>query len=143
MLGHDYVPLLFNCDDGGQVTFIQKLDMEKKKESETMSAMAKFRTLDKQASSGNSEKGVNTTHQNAITWVLIQLLFKVPVKTKIKFCLMKLTPKMTLDSIGNFIPLNFYKSIFNSSFALVKYHLLGLTPADFTHQGSYLPISLP
>ena len=49
------------------MTFIQKLDVEKKKESETMSAMAKFRTLDKQASSGNSEKGVNTTHQNAIT----------------------------------------------------------------------------
>lgn len=69
--GHDYVPLLFNCDDGGQVTFIQKLDVEKKKESETMSAMAKFRTLDKQASSGNSEKGVNTTHQNAIIQISI------------------------------------------------------------------------
>ena len=61
------MPLLFNCDDSGQLTFIQKLDVEKKKETETMSAMAKFRTMDKQASTGSSGKDVNTTHQNAIT----------------------------------------------------------------------------
>ena len=61
------MPLLFNVDGGGQVTFKQKLDVVKKKESETMSAMAKFRTMDKEASTGESGKGVNTTHQNAIT----------------------------------------------------------------------------
>ena len=66
-LGHDYVPLLFSCDDSGQLTFNQRLDMVEKKESETMSAMAKFRTMDKQASTGDSGKGSNTTHQNAIT----------------------------------------------------------------------------
>jgi hypothetical protein len=65
--GHDYVPLLFSVDDAGKLTFNQKLDVSKKKESETMSAMAKFRTMDKEASTGDSGKGVNTTHQNAIT----------------------------------------------------------------------------
>jgi actin related protein 2/3 complex subunit 1A/1B len=66
-VGHDYVPLLFSVDDAGQLTFNQKLDVAKKKESETMSAMAKFRTMDKEASTGDSGKGVNTTHQNSVT----------------------------------------------------------------------------
>ena len=50
----------------------QKLDVPKKKESTgTVSAMAKFRTLDKQAQSADdsaADAGVKTTHQNAITW---------------------------------------------------------------------------
>lgn len=49
----------------------QKLDVPKKKESTgTVSAMAKFRTLDKQAQSADdsaADAGVKTTHQNAIT----------------------------------------------------------------------------
>ncbi|XP_028395299.1 actin-related protein 2/3 complex subunit 1A-like [Dendronephthya gigantea] len=69
--GHDYVPLLFSVDDAGQLTFNQKLDVAKKKESEAMSAMAKFRTMDKEASTGDSNKAVNTTHQNSISQISI------------------------------------------------------------------------
>ena len=49
---------------------VQKLDVPKKKEGGgNVSAMAKFRTLDKQAQSAeesSSGTGVHTTHQNAI-----------------------------------------------------------------------------
>ena len=48
----------------------QKLDVPKKKESSgTVSAMAKFRTMDKQAQSADESgagSGVQTTHRNAI-----------------------------------------------------------------------------
>ena len=57
----------------------QKLDVPKKKESTgTVSAMAKFRTLDKQAQSADdsaADAGVKTTHQNAITWELFAVVF--------------------------------------------------------------------
>ena len=72
MLGYDYVPILFSHDDNDSLSLGQKLDVPKKKEtSGTVSAMAKFRTMDKQAQSvdsvdGGAGKGVNTTHQNAI-----------------------------------------------------------------------------
>ena len=64
------MPILFSHDDNGQLTFIQKLDVPgKKEESGTMSAMAKFRTLDKRGQ-GSDEAGgmasVKTTHKNAI-----------------------------------------------------------------------------
>lgn len=70
-LGYDYVPVLFSHDDNDSLTMGQKLDVPKKKESTgTVSAMAKFRTLDKQAQSADdsaADAGVKTTHQNAIT----------------------------------------------------------------------------
>lgn len=71
--GYDYVPVLFSHDDSDSdsLTMGQKLDVPKKKESTgTVSAMAKFRTLDKQAQSADdsaADAGVKTTHQNAIT----------------------------------------------------------------------------
>lgn len=74
----------------------QKLDVPKKKESTgTVSAMAKFRTLDKQAQSADdsaADAGVKTTHQNAITWehfsaVLVAMIILLPrlhsVQTKL------------------------------------------------------------
>lgn len=72
--GHDYVPTLFTHDDKNQLTFIQKLDVPKKKEGGgQMSAMAKFRTMDKHAqSSDETDAGaVTTTHQNAINCVRV------------------------------------------------------------------------
>jgi len=73
--GYDYVPVLFSHDDSDSLTMGQKLDVPKKKESTgTVSAMAKFRTLDKQAQSADdsaADAGVKTTHQNAITQVQI------------------------------------------------------------------------
>ena len=60
------MPMLFTHDDKGQLTFIKKLDTAEKKETGAVSAMAKFRTLDKQAQSTDDTSTVNTTHKNAI-----------------------------------------------------------------------------
>lgn len=73
--GYDYIPILFSHDDNDTLSAGQKLDVPKKKESSgTVSAMAKFRTMDKQAQSADdsgSGTGVHTTHQNAINQVQI------------------------------------------------------------------------
>jgi len=72
--GHDYMPMLFTHDDKGQLTFIKKLDTAQKKEAGAVSAMAKFRTMDKQAQSAedsSSRATVNTTHKNAINQIKI------------------------------------------------------------------------
>lgn len=73
--GYDYIPILFSHDDNDTLSTGQKLDVPKKKESSgTVSAMAKFRTMDKQAQSADdsgSGTGVHTTHQNAISQVQI------------------------------------------------------------------------
>ncbi|XP_031554175.1 actin-related protein 2/3 complex subunit 1A-like [Actinia tenebrosa] len=67
--GHNNLPYLFTHDDNDKLTFIEKMDAPKKKEDTgTMSAMAKFRTLDKkgQGADESSSSSSNTTHQNAI-----------------------------------------------------------------------------
>ncbi|EDO30959.1 predicted protein [Nematostella vectensis] len=67
--GHNNMPYLFTHDDNDKLTLIGKLDAPKKKEdSGAISAMAKFRSLDKQGQS--AEEGVsssNTTHENSIS----------------------------------------------------------------------------
>jgi len=62
------MPYLFCHDDKDMLTFIEKLDAAKKKEDTgTMSAMAKFRTLDKKgADETDSGSTIHTVHQNAI-----------------------------------------------------------------------------
>lgn len=91
MAGYDYVPILFSHDDNDSLSLGQKLDVPKKKEdSGAVSAMAKFRTMDKRAQSADesgSGSGVNTTHQNAIKW---EILLHVPL-----FSL------FTLEGLGN------------------------------------------
>ena len=83
MAGYDYVPILFSHDDKDSLSLGQKLDVPKKKEdSGAVSAMAKFRTMDKRAQSADesgSGSGVNTTHQNAIKWEILHvpLLFSL------------------------------------------------------------------
>lgn len=61
---------MFSHDDKDSLSLGQKLDVPKKKEDAgAVSAMAKFRTMDKRAQSADesgSGSGVNTTHQNAI-----------------------------------------------------------------------------
>lgn len=69
--GHNYMPMLFTHDDNGQLTFIKKLDTAEKKEAGAVSAMAKFRNLDKQAQSSEETSAVNTTHKNAINSVQV------------------------------------------------------------------------
>lgn len=73
--GFDYVPILFKHDGSDNLSMVQKLDVPKKKEGGgNVSAMAKFRTMDKQAQSsdeGSAGTGVHTTHKNAISQLLI------------------------------------------------------------------------
>ena len=67
VLGHDFMPMLFTHDDNGNLTFIAKMDAAVKKEEETVSAMAKFRSMDKHAL-GHKESKSLTTHMNAIRY---------------------------------------------------------------------------
>ena len=64
------MPILFTHDDNDKLTITQKLDVPQKKEdSGAVSAMAKFRSMDKQAQSVDDSAGgtgVYTTHKNAI-----------------------------------------------------------------------------
>eukprot|EP00795_Rhopilema_esculentum_P008924 gene8924-16550_t len=63
--GHDFLPMLFVVSGDGKLSFMAKLDAAIQKEAEAMSAMAKFRSMDKQALGSASAKSV-TTHANAI-----------------------------------------------------------------------------
>jgi actin related protein 2/3 complex subunit 1A/1B len=67
--GHDYVPMVFSHDDNNVLTFMAKLDQPSKKnddEEETMSAMQRFRSLDKRATVGSKAGKSLTTHVNMI-----------------------------------------------------------------------------
>lgn len=68
--GHDCVPKLFRYSDDGNVTFVSDLDIAQEKETGTMSAMNRFRNLDKKASADSSTE-LKTKHQNTITQVSI------------------------------------------------------------------------
>lgn len=70
--GHDFVPMVFSHDDNNKITFLAKLDQEEKKgdEEETMSAMERFRNLDKRAT-GSKEAKSATTHTNAIKQISV------------------------------------------------------------------------
>jgi len=67
--GHDYVPMTFSHDDNNKLTFMAKLDQPAQKsgdEEETMSAMQRFRSLDKRATTGAKQDKSSTTHNNMI-----------------------------------------------------------------------------
>lgn len=59
--------MVFSHDGNNKVTFMAKLDQPAKKgdEEETMSAMQRFRSLDKRAT-GTKESKSLTTHTNVI-----------------------------------------------------------------------------
>lgn len=69
--GYDCCPKLFTQDNGGNVTFISDLDIPKEKEEGTISAMNRFKNLDKKASAKETTTDVRTLHQNTITQVTI------------------------------------------------------------------------
>lgn len=71
--GFDCCPKLFTQDNGGNLTFITDLDIPQEKEAGKISAMNRFKNLDKKASSSGSETStdVKTQHQNTITQVTI------------------------------------------------------------------------
>lgn len=72
-LGHDFIPMVFSVNADNQLSTPTKLDAAVQKEAETMSAMAKFRSMDKQAWGSSSSKAVST-HENAIKYVPYPIL---------------------------------------------------------------------
>lgn len=69
-VGHDYNPMMFSCNDNcNQLTFMCRLDQKAKSSGgQQMSAMAKFRMMDKKASTAE-DTDVNTRHKNSILQV--------------------------------------------------------------------------
>jgi actin related protein 2/3 complex subunit 1A/1B len=68
--GFDCCPVLWMYDDRGQLTYINKLDQTEKKQQEFVSAMDKFKGLDKRATAGARDVELDSTHQNAILEIL-------------------------------------------------------------------------
>jgi actin related protein 2/3 complex subunit 1A/1B len=71
--GFDCVPMLYSYS-GGNVKFVSKLESDNKQQAETkVSAMDRFKNLDKKAASSDSvvTTTLNTVHQNTITQVNI------------------------------------------------------------------------
>eukprot|EP00052_Salpingoeca_macrocollata_P020946 m.178113 g.178113 ORF g.178113 m.178113 type:complete len:376 (+) comp21410_c0_seq4:75-1202(+) len=65
--GHDYVPVLFTYD-GTKLQCLGKMDVPAKKATKTLSAMDKFKTLDKKGTTDedSTRTSVDSVHQNAI-----------------------------------------------------------------------------
>ncbi|TSK31296.1 Actin-related protein 2/3 complex subunit 1B [Bagarius yarrelli] len=68
--GHDCCPMLFTSDDGGNLTFISKLDIPKQSIQRNISAMERFRNMDKRATTEDRNSTLETLHQNSITFLL-------------------------------------------------------------------------
>lgn len=70
--GHDCWPALYNHDDQDKLTFINKLNVSSKKAGGgAMSAMDKFRHMDKRATTTGVKTELESTHQNTITDISI------------------------------------------------------------------------
>lgn len=69
--GHDCCPMLFSFDDGGTLTFVSKLDIPKQSIQRNISAMERFRNMDKRATTEDRNSTLETLHQNSITYVYI------------------------------------------------------------------------
>ncbi|XP_061416181.1 actin-related protein 2/3 complex subunit 1A-like [Lethenteron reissneri] len=65
--GHDCCPLLFVHDDRGVLSFSSKLDIPKQSLQRNLSAMERFRNMDKRASAEHQDTTLHTLHQNSIT----------------------------------------------------------------------------
>ena len=65
--GHDFVPMVFSHDSTNTVKFVAKLDQPLKSngDEETISAMDKFRNLDKK-NTGKRDEASLTAHVNTI-----------------------------------------------------------------------------
>ena len=63
--GHDNMPSLYNIVGGEEVVLGAKLDVKQQKSSAGLSAMARFKQLDK-TGDGQKESKLDSTHQNAI-----------------------------------------------------------------------------
>lgn len=70
-VGHDCNPMLFRTDDQcSSVTFVNRLDqVSKNTGAKTMSAMDRFKMMDKKASTDTQGDDIRTKHKNSITQV--------------------------------------------------------------------------
>jgi actin related protein 2/3 complex subunit 1A/1B len=65
--GHGCTPMLFTVDGSGQISFVSKLEEDKKAETNAkFSAKALFQTRDKMGISDVADTVLNTTHQNQV-----------------------------------------------------------------------------
>ncbi|XP_061777073.1 actin-related protein 2/3 complex subunit 1A-B-like [Nerophis ophidion] len=69
--GHDCCPMLFRCDKSGALTFMSKLELPKQSIQRNISAMERFRNMDKRATTEDRNTALDTLHQNSITQVSI------------------------------------------------------------------------
>lgn len=65
--GHDCCPMLFRCDDSGKLTCVSKLDLPRQSIQKGISAMERFRNMDKRATAEDRNTTLETLHQNSIT----------------------------------------------------------------------------
>lgn len=63
--------MLFEVDANSKVQYAGKLDASLKKEASNVSAMNKFKSLDRHARSDTNDTSLETLHQNAITSVCL------------------------------------------------------------------------
>lgn len=66
--GHDCCPLLFSFAGSGRLSFVSKLDIPPAAKESKLTAMSKFRNLDKSAAESVDARR-KTLHQNAITQI--------------------------------------------------------------------------
>lgn len=70
--GYDCNPMLFTYNAAqGTLKLISKLDIPQEKTEGTVSAMNRFKNLDKKASAGDTSEELRTQHQNTITQVSV------------------------------------------------------------------------
>uniref|UniRef100_A0A8C5PWE3 Actin related protein 2/3 complex subunit 1A n=1 Tax=Leptobrachium leishanense TaxID=445787 RepID=A0A8C5PWE3_9ANUR len=91
--GHDCCPMLFTYDDLGNFTFITKLDIPKQSTNRNISAMERFRNMDKRATTEDRNATLETMHQNSITQVSIYDGDKTECR---KFCTTGIDGAMTI-----------------------------------------------
>ncbi|KFO32923.1 Actin-related protein 2/3 complex subunit 1A [Fukomys damarensis] len=91
--GHGCCPMLFNYDDRCCLTFVSKLDIPKQSMQRNMSAMERFRNMDKRATTEARNTALETLHQNSITQVSI---YEVDKQDCHKFCTTGIDGAMTI-----------------------------------------------
>ena len=73
--GHGCTPMLFNVNGNGEISFVSKLEEDKKTGTETkFSAKALFQTRDKMGVSDVADTVLNTTHQNQVSNLFVYFL---------------------------------------------------------------------
>ncbi|XP_061840195.1 actin-related protein 2/3 complex subunit 1A isoform X1 [Nerophis lumbriciformis] len=91
--GHDCCPMLFRCDESGALTFMSKLDLPKQSIQRNISAMERFRNMDKRATTEDRNTALDTLHQNSITQVSV---YEGDKRDCRKFCTTGIDGAMTI-----------------------------------------------